>query len=70
MPDHGLPYLANCSMLFTERPLLRTPGRREGGRIRRRRVLVALARPAGAHRRRGRRVRREPSATPACSWSD
>jgi hydroxypyruvate isomerase len=22
MPDHGLSYLANCSMLFTERPLL------------------------------------------------
>jgi hypothetical protein len=25
MPDHGLPYLANCSMLFTERPLLERP---------------------------------------------
>ena len=25
MTDHGLPYLANCSMLFTEQPLLRRP---------------------------------------------
>jgi hydroxypyruvate isomerase len=25
MPDHGLPYLANCSMLFTERPLGERP---------------------------------------------
>lgn len=25
MPDHGLPYLANCSMLFTERPLRERP---------------------------------------------
>jgi hydroxypyruvate isomerase len=25
MTDHGLPYLANCSMLFTEEPLLRRP---------------------------------------------
>jgi hydroxypyruvate isomerase len=25
MTDHGLPYLANCSMLFTELPLLRRP---------------------------------------------
>jgi hydroxypyruvate isomerase len=25
MTDHGLPYLANCSMLFTERPLLDRP---------------------------------------------
>lgn len=25
MSDHGLPYLANCSMLFTERPLLERP---------------------------------------------
>jgi hydroxypyruvate isomerase len=25
MSDHGLPYLANCSMLFTEQPLLRRP---------------------------------------------
>jgi hydroxypyruvate isomerase len=25
MPDHGLSYLANCSMLFTERPLLDRP---------------------------------------------
>ena len=25
MADHGLPYLANCSMLFTERPLLERP---------------------------------------------
>jgi hydroxypyruvate isomerase len=25
MPDHSLPYLANCSLLFTEEPLLRRP---------------------------------------------
>jgi hydroxypyruvate isomerase len=25
MADHGLPYLANCSMLFTEQPLLERP---------------------------------------------
>ncbi|HEX5089290.1 MAG TPA: TIM barrel protein [Nocardioides sp.] len=25
MTDHGLPYLANCSMLFTEQPLLERP---------------------------------------------
>ena len=25
MPDHGLRYLANCSMLFTEHPLLERP---------------------------------------------
>jgi len=25
MPDHGLRYLANCSMLFTEQPLLQRP---------------------------------------------
>ncbi|MDQ1632842.1 MAG: hydroxypyruvate isomerase [Frankiaceae bacterium] len=25
MPDHGLPYAANCSLLFTERPLLERP---------------------------------------------
>jgi hydroxypyruvate isomerase len=25
MTDHGLPYLANCSMLFTEQPLLQRP---------------------------------------------
>ena len=25
MADHGLPYLANCSMLFTEHPLLERP---------------------------------------------
>jgi len=25
MSDHGLPYLANCSMLFTEHPLLQRP---------------------------------------------
>ncbi len=27
MADHGLPYLANCSMLFTEHPLLQRPQR-------------------------------------------
>jgi hydroxypyruvate isomerase len=25
MIDHSLPYLANCSLLFTEEPLLRRP---------------------------------------------
>ena len=25
MSDHGLPYLANCSLLFTEHPLLARP---------------------------------------------
>ena len=25
MSDHGLDYLVNCSMLFTERPLLERP---------------------------------------------
>ena len=30
MDDHGLNYLVNCSMLFTERPLLRAPGGRPG----------------------------------------
>src|SRR5439155_8691881 len=25
MPDHLLPYLVNCSLLFTEEPLLRRP---------------------------------------------
>jgi len=25
MSDHLLPYLANCSLLFTEEPLLRRP---------------------------------------------
>src|SRR5262245_3364077 len=32
MTDHGLPYLANCSMLFTEQPLLDRPrAAREAG---------------------------------------
>jgi hydroxypyruvate isomerase len=30
MPDHGLRYLANCSMLFTERPLLERPQAAKG----------------------------------------
>ena len=65
MTDHGLRYLANCSMLFTELPLLERPRGRQGRRVRRRRVLVAVARPAGAGRRRGRRLRRRRRRTPA-----
>ena len=54
--SHSLRYEVNCSILFTELPLLAAAGRRQGRRIRRRRVLVAVQR-RGADRCRGRRVR-------------
>ena len=51
---HSLRYEVNCSILFTELPLLERPGRGQGRRVRRRRILVAV-RHRGARRRRGRR---------------
>ena len=57
MSDHLLPYLANCSMLFTELPLLRAPGRGQGRPGSTRSSSGGRGRTAGARRRRGRRVR-------------
>ena len=55
--SHPLPYEVNCSILFTELPLLERPAAAKAGRLRRRRVLVAVRR-GGAGRRRRRCVRR------------
>ena len=44
-PTHALPYDVNCSILFTELPLLERPAAAQGGRLRRGRVLVAVRRP-------------------------
>ena len=50
--SHALPYAANCSMLFTELPLLERPAAAKEAGFCRDRVLVALAGPAGARRTR------------------
>ena len=56
LTGHSLPYLANCSLLFTEEPLLRRP--------------AAAAAYAGVHVRgslREMEARLTPSRTPA-TW--
>ena len=57
MNDPGLDYLVNCSMLFTERPLLERPAAARAAGFDADRVLVAVAGAAGARRCGGRRVR-------------
>ncbi len=47
MIDHSLPYLVNCSLLFTEEPLLRRAGGGAGGGVLGGGVLVAV-RDSGA----------------------
>ena len=47
--DHGLRYGVNCSILFTDLPLP-TARRGQRGRVRRRRVLVAVRKSVPADR--------------------
>ena len=66
--SHPLPYEVNCSILFTELPLLERPAAAKAAGFDAVEFWWPLptAVPADARRRR---LRRRPSRTPACSWS-
>ncbi len=61
MPDHGLSYLANCSMLFTERPLLDRPAAAKAAGFDAVEFWWPWPDQPGARRRRRRRVRASDS---------
>ena len=67
MTDHLLPYLANCSMLFTEHPLLRRPAAASAAGFDAVEFWWPFATPVPADAEVDAFVRR--STTPACRWS-
>ena len=53
MTDHSLPYLVNCSLMFTEEPLLRRRLRGPGRGVLGGGVLVAVCHAGATRPRRG-----------------